>query len=169
MSAQTTNLDGLAASTVDTIQRFNEATNRHDVREMMALMTDDVVFENTIPPPDGERREGRRPFGRHGRSCSTQLPARPSRRKSCSRRGTAVSSAGDTAGQRTSPGYRATSAAWTSIACAAAKSPRSSRTSRAEHGCQSSGDARQVDEPRAIGEAAPYVQWLASSGWRTSR
>jgi ketosteroid isomerase-like protein len=51
-------IDGLATSTVDTIQRFNEATNRHDVDGMMALMTDDVVFENTIPPPDGDRREG---------------------------------------------------------------------------------------------------------------
>jgi ketosteroid isomerase-like protein len=58
MSSQTANLDGLATSTVDTIQRFNEAANRHDVGAMMALMTDDVVFENTIPPPDGERREG---------------------------------------------------------------------------------------------------------------
>jgi ketosteroid isomerase-like protein len=25
---------------------------------MMALMTEDVVFENTLPPPDGERRVG---------------------------------------------------------------------------------------------------------------
>jgi ketosteroid isomerase-like protein len=51
-------IDELAASTVDTIERFNEATNRHDVDAMMALMTDDVVFENTSPPPDGERYEG---------------------------------------------------------------------------------------------------------------
>jgi ketosteroid isomerase-like protein len=47
----------MSASTVETIQRFNAATNRHDIHEMMALMTDDVVFENTVPP-DGERREG---------------------------------------------------------------------------------------------------------------
>ena len=58
MPEPTASVDGLAASTVETIQRFNEATNRHDVDGMMALMTDDVVFENTIPPPDGERREG---------------------------------------------------------------------------------------------------------------
>ena len=58
MSAQIANLDGLAASVVETIQRFNEATNRHDVDAMMALMSDDVVFENTMPPPDGQRREG---------------------------------------------------------------------------------------------------------------
>jgi ketosteroid isomerase-like protein len=46
------------AETLATIERFNEAFNRHDVDAVMALMTDDVVFENTSPPPDGERHEG---------------------------------------------------------------------------------------------------------------
>jgi hypothetical protein len=32
---------------------FNEAFNRHDVAGMMALMSDDCVFENTYPAPDG--------------------------------------------------------------------------------------------------------------------
>ncbi len=32
---------------------FNEAFNRHDVEGMMKLMTDDCVFENTAPAPDG--------------------------------------------------------------------------------------------------------------------
>jgi ketosteroid isomerase-like protein len=40
------------------IDRFNDAFNRHDVDTVMALMTDDVVFENTSPAPDGERYEG---------------------------------------------------------------------------------------------------------------
>lgn len=42
----------------DAVERFNAAFNRHDVDEVMALMTDDCVFENTYPPPDGERFEG---------------------------------------------------------------------------------------------------------------
>jgi len=46
------------AATIETINRFNEAFNRHDVDAIMALMTDDVVFENTSPRPDGERFEG---------------------------------------------------------------------------------------------------------------
>ena len=41
-----------------TIQRFHDAFNRHDVDAIMALMTDDCIFENTYPPPDGERYEG---------------------------------------------------------------------------------------------------------------
>ena len=45
--------------TLAVIERFNEAFNRHDVDAVMALMTDDCVFENTYPPPDGERYEGR--------------------------------------------------------------------------------------------------------------
>lgn len=40
------------------IERFNTAFNRRDVDAVMALMTDDVVFENTQPAPDGERYEG---------------------------------------------------------------------------------------------------------------
>ena len=46
-------------ATLAVIERFNEAFNRHDVDAIMALMTDDCVFENTYPPPDGERYEGR--------------------------------------------------------------------------------------------------------------
>ena len=45
-------------STEVIIERFNEAFNRHDVDAVMALMTEDVVFENTSPAPDGERYEG---------------------------------------------------------------------------------------------------------------
>ncbi len=40
------------------IVRFNEAFNRHDVGAMMALMSADCVFENTFPPPAGERFAG---------------------------------------------------------------------------------------------------------------
>ena len=40
------------------IELFNDAFNRRDVDAIMALMTDDVIFENTGPAPDGERYEG---------------------------------------------------------------------------------------------------------------
>jgi ketosteroid isomerase-like protein len=43
---------------MDVIELFNEAFNLHDVDAIMTLMTDDCVFENTSPPPDGERHEG---------------------------------------------------------------------------------------------------------------
>ena len=45
-------------STLETIHQFNDAFNRHDVEAIMAAMTEDCVFENTYPPPDGERYEG---------------------------------------------------------------------------------------------------------------
>jgi len=35
------------------VLEFNEAFNRHDVAGMMQLMSDDCVFENTAPAPDG--------------------------------------------------------------------------------------------------------------------
>lgn len=43
---------------ITVIQNFNAATNKHDVETMMSLMSNDCVFENTVPPPDGERFEG---------------------------------------------------------------------------------------------------------------
>ena len=45
-------------ATLATVERFNQAFNTHDVDAIMALMTDDCVFENTTPPPDGERVVG---------------------------------------------------------------------------------------------------------------
>lgn len=51
-------VDTVTADTRATIDRFNDAFNRHDVDAVMALMTDDVVFENTSPQPDGERFAG---------------------------------------------------------------------------------------------------------------
>lgn len=48
----------LSRSTVDTIRSFVAAFDRHDVDAIMALMTPDCVFENTCPPPDGERFAG---------------------------------------------------------------------------------------------------------------
>src|SRR5215207_2731596 len=35
------------------VLEFNEAFNHHDVAGMMQLMSDDCVFENTSPAPDG--------------------------------------------------------------------------------------------------------------------
>ena len=45
-------------STISAVSSFNEAFNRHDIDAVMALMTDDCVFENTRPLPDGQRYEG---------------------------------------------------------------------------------------------------------------
>jgi limonene-1,2-epoxide hydrolase len=38
---------------VRVVLAFNEAFNRHDVAGMMQLMSDDCIFENTAPAPDG--------------------------------------------------------------------------------------------------------------------
>jgi ketosteroid isomerase-like protein len=45
-------------STQTVIERFNDAFNRHDVNAIMNCMTDDCVFENTRPSPDGTRITG---------------------------------------------------------------------------------------------------------------
>lgn len=42
-----------------TIDRFNDAFNRHDAEGVAALLTDDTVFEDTSPAPDGRRVEGK--------------------------------------------------------------------------------------------------------------
>lgn len=42
-----------------TVMDFNDAFNRHDIQGMMQLATDDTVFENTSPSPDGTRYSGK--------------------------------------------------------------------------------------------------------------
>jgi len=41
------------------VDRFNEAFNRHDADGLAALLTEDTVFEDTSPQPDGKRIEGK--------------------------------------------------------------------------------------------------------------
>ena len=41
------------------VLQFNEAFNRHDVAGMMKLMSEDCVFENTAPAPDGTLYSGK--------------------------------------------------------------------------------------------------------------
>ena len=48
----------MTADTAGVVEAFNDAFGRHDVEGVMALMTDDCIFENTLPPPDGERHVG---------------------------------------------------------------------------------------------------------------
>jgi ketosteroid isomerase-like protein len=55
---QTASGDAITNATHATIEAFNSAFNAHDVDAIMALMTDDCVFENTSPAPDGTRLVG---------------------------------------------------------------------------------------------------------------
>ncbi len=41
------------------VDRFNDAFNRHDADALAACLTDDTVFEDTSPQPDGRRIEGK--------------------------------------------------------------------------------------------------------------
>jgi len=47
------------ATTRMAVDRFNEAFNRHDPDALALLLTDDTVFEDTSPAPDGQRIEGK--------------------------------------------------------------------------------------------------------------
>jgi predicted SnoaL-like aldol condensation-catalyzing enzyme len=46
-------------SALRVVLEFNEAFNRHDVAGMMRRMSDDCVFENTSPAPDGAVYKGK--------------------------------------------------------------------------------------------------------------
>jgi ketosteroid isomerase-like protein len=50
--------DEATRATLEAVDRFNEAFNRHDVDAVMALMTDDCVLDSTSPAPDGQRFVG---------------------------------------------------------------------------------------------------------------
>ena len=49
---------GTPAAVADALSAFSAAFGSGDVDAIMALMTDDVVFESTGPAPDGVRRQG---------------------------------------------------------------------------------------------------------------
>jgi ketosteroid isomerase-like protein len=51
-------MEDSSKSTLEAVNRFNAAFNRHDVDAVMKEMTEDCVFENTSPTPDGSRIEG---------------------------------------------------------------------------------------------------------------
>ncbi len=53
-----TSIEDQTASTLATLARFNAALERHDIEGLVAEMTEDTVFENTSPAPDGARYEG---------------------------------------------------------------------------------------------------------------
>ena len=46
-------------ATRSTIERFNQVFNRHEADGLAALLTEDTVFEDTSPAPDGRRIEGK--------------------------------------------------------------------------------------------------------------
>ncbi|HEX5107898.1 MAG TPA: nuclear transport factor 2 family protein [Vicinamibacterales bacterium] len=50
---------GSSPPTRDVIDRFNAAFNRHDADALAALLTEDTVFEDTSPAPDGKRISGK--------------------------------------------------------------------------------------------------------------
>ena len=47
------------STTRTVIDHFNEAFNRQDPEALAALLTEDTVFEDTSPQPDGTRLEGK--------------------------------------------------------------------------------------------------------------
>ena len=46
-------------SAIRVVLEFNEAFNRHDVAGMMQLISDNCIFENTDPAPDGAVYSGK--------------------------------------------------------------------------------------------------------------
>ena len=44
---------------IEIVRQFNDALNAADVNAMMALTTEDTIFENTSPAPDGEKYSGK--------------------------------------------------------------------------------------------------------------
>jgi ketosteroid isomerase-like protein len=53
------NVHSQEQATRTTIDRFNEVFNRHDADGLAAFLTEDTVFEDTSPAPDGRRIEGK--------------------------------------------------------------------------------------------------------------
>ena len=46
-------------TTHEVIERFNEAFNQHDADGVATWLSEDTIFEDTSPAPDGRRIEGK--------------------------------------------------------------------------------------------------------------
>lgn len=51
-------MDTTSNATASIVRTFNNALNSHDLDSVMRLMTEDCIFENTFPSPDGTRHTG---------------------------------------------------------------------------------------------------------------
>jgi ketosteroid isomerase-like protein len=51
-------MDTPEMTTLEIIEQFNAAFNLHDVDAIMDIMTEDCVFGDTYPPPDGRLFQG---------------------------------------------------------------------------------------------------------------
>jgi len=56
---QAQNVPSQEQATRAAIDKFNEAFGRHDAEGLAAFLTEDTVFEDTSPAPDGRRVEGK--------------------------------------------------------------------------------------------------------------
>ena len=65
----------LTAETESVLARFNDAFGRQDADAVMSLMTEDCVFENTFPAPNGERHVGARNVGEFWRRFFASTPS----------------------------------------------------------------------------------------------
>lgn len=65
---------GAAESTRTAIERFGETFNQQDADALAELLTDDTIFEDTSPPPDGRRIEGKTAVVDHWRGWFSRNP-----------------------------------------------------------------------------------------------
>lgn len=49
----------MSNTAIQIVLAFNRALNAHDPDAMLALLSEDSIFENTVPAPDGTRYAGK--------------------------------------------------------------------------------------------------------------
>src|SRR5205814_8049063 len=57
---------------LDLLDSFTPALNAHDLDAVLALVSQDIVFEATSPAPDGTRYQARPRSGKSGQTCSNR-------------------------------------------------------------------------------------------------
>lgn len=61
-------------SAMRVVLKFSEAFNRHDLQQMMLLISDDCFFEQAAPAPDGTRYSGAASIAQHLQESFQQSP-----------------------------------------------------------------------------------------------
>ncbi len=61
-------------SAIRIVLEFNEAFNRHDIPGMLKLMSEECIFENTAPAPDGAVYSGKEVITRYWQDFFRESP-----------------------------------------------------------------------------------------------
>ena len=150
--------------TLGLMDRFTTAINAHNLDAVLALVTDDIVFESTSPPPDGTRYQGRAAVAQ---AWGELLASAPKARFAVEEQFSDGAEPPWCAGATT--GARGTCAAWTSSGSETAASPKAWPTSRDNATAHRPSTPLSPSTQKAVRNPSPACPPASAAGVKPSQ